>query len=190
MIRIITAAIGFGAAGLILFFYTQPTYDSIQALQAQQAQYSGALDKATQLLTLKDSLNTRYNSFSQDDINRLQTALPDHVDNVRLILDIDNLANTHQIELQNVVISTPSSETGASGAIGAIASADKYDSLTLQFTARGTYENFVSFLHDIESSLRLVDLESLQINTSGASNASSASPTYTYNITVRTYWLK
>lgn len=201
MIRLIIAIVGLVLAGGVFFFYTKPAYDTVQADQAQIAQYDAALDKATQLQTLKQSLLSRYNAFNPNDLERLQKLLPDHVDNVRLILDLDNLAGRYGLALQNVDVSSSDAVTSKSQtAIGAIgASNQKYGSLTLTFGTRGTYDNFVQFVNDLESSLRVVELVSLSVS-SDTTNAgagagalaagSSAGTVYTYNITLRTYWLK
>ena len=197
MMRLIIAIIAVVLAGGIFFFYTQPTYDSVQATQAQIAQYNAALDKATELQQLKQTLLSRYNAFNPTDIGNLQKLLPDSVDNVALILDIDNLANHYGLALENVDVSSSASQTAASQtAIGAIGTSDqKYASLTLAFSTRGTYDNFVQFMTDLESSLRILDLVSLTISSDSASatataGQAAAQPIYDYDITLRTYWLK
>ncbi len=206
MIRLILAILGAIFAGGIFFYYTQPTYDGVQATQMQIAQYNAALDKAAELQSLKQSLLSRYNAFNPNDLDRLQKFLPDHVDNVRLILDLDSLAGRYGLGLQNVDVSGSSGQSGAKvqTAIGAVsASGQKYDSLTLKFTTHGTYSAFERFIADLESSLRVVDLVSLAISSNapgsiptavplaGAGNrAAGSEPSYTYDITLRTYWLK
>ena len=177
--------------------YTQPTYDHVQAVAAQNAQYDAALTKAAELQQLKQSLLSKYNSFDQTNLSKLQTMLPDQVDNIRLILDMDNIANLHGMALQNVSISTPNASQAA-GAVGAIsAGGRKYDSITMSFSTHGTYSQFKSFLDDLEASLRIVDVVSLSF-TSAASNgdqsvsipAQGADPSYSYTMTIRTYWLR
>jgi Tfp pilus assembly protein PilO len=188
MVRNIIAIILLAGAIAIFFLYTKPAYDSLQTLSAQSAQYDAALGKATQLQTLKQSLLSRYNSFDPNALNRLSTMLPDQVDNIRLILDLDNLAGRSGMALQNVNISTPNSSQ-ANSVVGSIASAAQpYDSLTLQFTTHGTYEQFTQFLAALQSSLRLVDLVTLNI--SGGSTPGTQDPQYTYTMTVQTYWLR
>jgi Tfp pilus assembly protein PilO len=189
------AILGLVLAGGMFFFYTKPAYDGVQATQAQIAQYNAALDKATQLQQLKQSLLSKYNSFDPNNLSRLQTLLPDHVDNVGLILDIDNLASKYGMALENVDVSTPSSVGSSATPISAIGSSgQKYDSLTMKFSTTGTYANFLQFLTDLETSLRIVDLVSLSVSanasTAGAAAQAASSPLYTYNITLRTYWLK
>jgi Tfp pilus assembly protein PilO len=189
MVRTIVSVLCIVAAGAIFFMYTQPSYDSVQADNAQIAQYDQALQKATELQQLKQTLLSRYNTFDPADIDRLQKLLPDHVDNVRLILDLDSLAGKHGMALQNVAVSSAESSAAsnqtASGQVGA--SKQKYDSLTIKFTTQGSYATFREFLADIEKSLRVVDLVSLTLSNSSGSGQSAL---YTFDITLRTYWLK
>lgn len=180
-------------AGGILFFFTQPTYDDGKVLERKIEEYNQALDKASELQQLKQSLLSRYSTFTSADIDRLHKMLPDHVDNVRLVLDIDNLASKNGMAIQNVVISDQSSKEATSGVISPTGGAkQKYDSLTLKFATSGTYQNFVSFLQELEASLRVVDLVSLglELETASTRGGKPSDPTYRYNITIRTYWLK
>ena len=85
MMRLTFAILGVILSGLTFFFYTKPTYEAVQNTSAQVDQYNAALDKAAELQQLKQSLLSRYNAFSSNDLDRLQKFLPDHVDNVRLI---------------------------------------------------------------------------------------------------------
>lgn len=191
MIRTIISFICLIAAGSIFFLYTKPEYDTVKATNAEIAQYDQALEKAAELQQLKQGLLARYNTFNSSDIDRLQKLLPDHVDNVRLILDIDSLAGRHGMALQNVVVSSAesvqsSSNQSASAAVGA--SKQKYDSVTIKFTTQGNYDTFLAFLGDLEKSLRIVDLVSLSLSNSAL--APSNNPVYSYDMTLRTYWLK
>ena len=189
MFRTIISAIGLIAAGAVFFMFAQPTYDKVQATQAQIAQYDAALQKAAELQARKQELLSRYNAFNPADRTRLEKLLPDHVDNVRLILDLDSLASKHGMTVQNVVIAgqanTQNTQTVA-GAIGT--SKQKYDSLTLTFGTQGTYRTFQQFLADLELSLRIVDLVSLKLTS--ITPTTKGEPPYAYNLTIRTYWLK
>jgi Tfp pilus assembly protein PilO len=188
MVRTVLGVLGLVIAGGIFFLYTQPTYDTMQTLQSQNAEYDQALTKAAELQQLKQSLLSRYNSFNPSDINKLQSMLPDQVNNIQLILDLDNMASHDGMALQNVVINDPNAGQSSSGAIDSISTgSQKYSSLTMQFTTHGTYDQFKQFLDDMQSSLQVVDLVSLSIAPDTSVQASQ--PTYTYNMTIRTYWL-
>lgn len=188
MTKLIISTLLIVVAGGIFFFYTQPTYDGLQTTKAQSDQYDQALAKAAELQQLKQTLLSRYNAFNPSDLSKLQEMLPDQVDNIRLILDLDNMAERYGMSLQNVVVNSP--QTAAPGAVGAISTGGaKYDSLTLSFSSRGTYEQFKQFLTDLESSLRIVDLVTLNIQPDSLST-NPADPSFQYTITIRTYWLR
>lgn len=189
MIRIFVAIAGIAAAGAVFFGYTQGAYEAVRGMQAQNAQYDQALAKANELQQLKQTLLSRYNALDPSALDRLQKLLPDHVDNVRLILDIDSLATRYGLGLENVEVGAPESSGNTKTIAGTIGAQSRvHDSLTLRFTTRGTYANFSAFLKDLESSLRIVDLEELEIGREQA--LASGMQSYRYNLTLRTYWLK
>lgn len=196
MVRGILSLVGLGLAVGIFLLYTQPTYLGVQSKRAEIERYNQALDKAAELQQLKQSLLSRYNAFDPNDIDRLHKLLPDHVDNVRLVLDLDNLAGKHGMALQNVVISSPEDAEAAKGAVGTVgASKQKYGSLMLKFTTHSVYSNFVTFIEDLEASLRIVDLVALSLSQDDGSviagrKAPGSEPTYRYDITLKTYWLR
>lgn len=181
-------------AGGIFFFYTKPTYDGAQEAQAKIDQYNAALNKAAELQQLKQTLLTRYNAFSATDLDRLHKLLPDHVDNIALILDFDALGGRYGMGLENVDVSTPASAGApAPGAGIGGNSGQKYDSVTLSFSTRGTYENFLQLLGGLEHSLRIVDLVSLSLSPDSSVPAIGTGiplPTYKFDVVLRTYWLK
>lgn len=183
-------------AGAIFFLYTQPTYDQSKSIQTQIASYDTALQKAAELQTLKQQLLARYNAFNPADIERLQKLLPDHVDNIRLILDMDNIASHDNMTLSNVDISGNTSVGGDTktviGSLGA--GTQKFESLSIAFSTSGTYTDFKKFLGDLQSSLRIVDMTTLSITPGGAVSyvpgSGPSEPSFTFGIGLKTYWLK
>lgn len=199
MIRNILSIIGIVAAGGIFIFYTQPQYDDVQALRTEIAGYDEALSRAAELQRIRETLLSRFNAMNPQSVERLEKLLPDHVDNVRLVLNLDSLASRHGLALENVVIGNPSSQASAQTVVGAIgAGRQKYDSLTLKFSTSGTYTDFVQFLGALESDLRVVDVVSLSLERGGSATLRRpfSSPTappeavFRFDISVRTYWLK
>src|SRR3989344_2646659 len=186
-------------AGLILaiaafFLYTKPAYDSTLVARETIAEYDRALQKAAELQQLKQNLLLRYNDFDSSQIDRLHKLLPDHVDNVRLVLDLDNLAQQYGLALENVVIDSVAAKEDGTTVVGGVSSRNDYDSLTMRFSTNGTYSNFVTFMEKLEKSLRVVDLVSLSLESAGpaqpAVGESTEEPVYRFGITLRTYWLK
>ena len=190
--KLIFSTLAFVAAGALLFMYIQPTYAKTAVTKEQIAEYEGALAKAAQLTQLQQSLLQRYNSFNPSDVSRLQLMLPDHADNIGLILELDSLASRYGLALTNVDVSSNANPTAPAtspadikGAIGASAI---YDSITLHFSTVGTYADLRSFLQDLEQSLRVADLVSLSLTpTAGPAGSQQA---YTFDTSIKTYWLK
>ena len=167
-------------AGALFFLYIDPSYARVKDLLVEQGQIDQALSRSKELQDVRDSLLARYNTFPTAELDRLQKLVPDHVDNVRLILDLDAMASKYGMRVRDVNIGGDSSRTEAES-IGSDDSA--YESVVLSFTVSGTYTTFRQFLTDLEKSLRLVDVVGLAFN---------ASETGIYNFTfhVKTYWLK
>ena len=103
----------------------------------------------------------------------------------------------------------PEKTTDAGAAAGAPAPAAvarsgnenmEYGSWDLEFSTTGTYNNFLSFIRDIEQNLRIVDIASINFSSStlalgGKTGAGGASDpalpeTYKYDFKIKTYWLK
>ncbi len=170
------------AVGLFSF-YTNPTFDRIKALRAEEGQFDQALDKSRELQAIRDQLLSRYNTFTTADILRLEKLLPDAVDNVRLALDLDNMAASHGARIRNVTVAGErrEPERGARPVIGA--EERPYGSVILSFSVPMTYENFIAFLKDLEQSLRLVDVTQLAF-------VESKGGVYDFSVGIRTYWLK
>jgi hypothetical protein len=170
-------------AGITLFvMYTNPAYQGVKGLQAQAASYDEALKSAQKLRETRDSLLAKQNSFPQEDLTRLQRILPDNVDNIRFIIDINNIAARHSLALGNVNL-------GEGGAIEAgqaadAATGDPVGSVNVGFSVTtANYDNFLAFLQDLEHSLRLVDVKTLSFT------AAEANAPVTYTLLVSTYWL-
>lgn len=189
--KTIFAVILFVLAGAIFFLYTQPTYGAVGSVESQISQYNEALQKAAQLDALRQKLLSQYNAFNPSDITRLQTMLPDTVDNIGLIVDLNNIASSYGLALENVDVSTPDGSSAQSGTVGAVnANSQKYGSLTLNFSTYGTYDQFRTFLTALEQSLRIVDLQTLSIAPQGSGSGGGAGAAYRYDMTLKTYWLK
>lgn len=185
MMKTILTLLFIGGAVALFLLYTKPAYDGLGTTRDKIEQYNLALDKAAELQRLKQSLLSQYNSFNPSDIERLHKLLPDHVDNVRLILDLDTLASKHGLALQNVAISGAESKgPAAEEVINPVA--DEHGEITIGFATTGTYERFVTFLTDLEQSLRIVDVIDLKITPA----TTVGEPSYNFSIVLRTYWLK
>lgn len=184
-------------ASLGLFFgYINPTYGrvtgstvladkSIEELQKDQSEYQDALGKAQEIEKARSGLLDIYNGIPTEDLDKLLKLLPDHIDSVRLIIDINNVAAQYGMTLRNITLATadtPAAPKPASSAIGPKVS--KYSNVSLKFAVSGSYADFRSFLADLEKSLRLIDIDTLGFTAKGDADA------YDFSVTISTYRLE
>ena len=171
------------AAVGIFFAYINPLWTGqIAQEKAAIASDDQALASANQFVKRENELATQMNAIDPSALSRLETFLPDSVDNVGLILDLNALAARSGVEIDSVDVAgqggTASAQAAAvtdgSGPVG---------SIDMLISAKGTYDALVKFLQGVELSERLLDVTDLTVN--GSTNG-----VYTYQMSIRIYWLR
>lgn len=193
MFKIIFPILLLGTSGLMLFMFTNPNYEKIQAKKVELASYNEALDNSKLILGQKDKLLSIVNEIPEEQKLKLEKLLPSNIDNIRLILEINNIAKRYGVILRAIEFgSTP--QAVPKTAIGQKAPANApdlgnsdYGTVTLGFTMVASYPTCVSFLKEIETSLRLVEIKSVIFD---APMSSQDKDLYTFRIELNTFWLK
>lgn len=166
-------------SGIIFFAYIDPTYNSIKERGKEELLLDNALNNTKELQALRDELRSKYNTFSTSDLDRLVKIVPNNVDNVRLVRDIDGIASKYGMSLYNTVVGVIETNTSRVS----VPDSSGYGSVLLTFSVTGPYKTFLNFLKDMEKSLRIVDVV-------GVTFVSSEKDLYEYRISLQTYWLK
>ena len=189
--------IGIAIAGFFMFI--NPYYKTISDLRAQSVSYNEALDNSKSLEAERDKLTLKYNLFDPNNLVKLQKLLPDNVDNIRLILEIEKIASPYGMVLKDVKYDTTSQNSATpqantiQGGITAKTN-NNYGTWNLEFSTQGTYSNFLNFVKDLESNLRIVDISSIDFSSdtgaTGVGVSATPSNSYKYAFKIKTYWLK
>jgi hypothetical protein len=169
----------------IFFAYVNPTWTgSIAQAQATIAADNEALLAAKQYTAQQNQLAAARDSIDPANLNALTTFLPDSVDNVGLILDLNALAARSGLSVANIDVITTSAPA-SNATTGALPAAPKnqVSSVDLAFSATGTFNSLQSFLVGIEKSARLLDVHDLTVR-------GSDTGVYTYQMNIRLYWLR
>ena len=176
MIRYVLAAILIGISVVGFFMFTDPLYKQIEELNMQATAYNEALDNSKALENERDKLTAKYNTISPENLLKIKKLLPDNIDNIRLILEIE--------------------QVDAAITQGSTGSGDQfkdYGSWDLEFSTTGTYNNFINFMKDLESNLRIVDISSIRFSSGSDIRNVLALPgpeVYKFDFKIKTYWLK
>ncbi len=187
----------------LFFMFAQPIYNNIAQLNLQMKSYDEALDNAKNYRNEEDKLTKKYNSISQDDLTKIQKLLPNNISNIRLILEIEQIALPYGMALKNVkynatdTTKTTSGEKVATvqGGEAPASSSKDYGVWDLSFSTTGSYNNFLNFTRDLEKNLRIVDVSSIGFSSDtagaiGPNSSLTSTDSYTYDFKIKTYWLK
>jgi hypothetical protein len=181
MISRITPLILLVIAVGLFFAYTSPTYSGgVESLRKEIRGYDAALAAAKLYQDKEGRIREEQASIPENELARLKAFLPDGVDNVQLILDLDALANRTGITLRDFDVENPEAEETAGLSLTA---EGPVESLDIGIVAVGDYASFKTFLAAAEKSLRPLDLVELGVEDSDTG-------VYTYTMTFRIYWMR
>lgn len=174
--RIFISIVFLVASGLLTMFFTArqincaiPTckFDGITALKAQRVAYIEGLKNAQDLEKRRKELEDKYNSVTEDERSRLEALVPNNVDNIKLILELEAIANRYGILIEDPKLSSdanvPLKNSGAGQALRANSAVPEgknnnlYGTFSIDFTVRTNYAQMKQLLWDIEKNLRLME---------------------------------
>lgn len=170
----------------IFYGYIDPNYrgkdipNNVVNLMAERKQYKYALENFNDLINERNKKVEKNNNFSSNDLERLKKLLPDHIDNVRLIIDIDNIASRYGLGIKNIKVNNESG-VSSDGKLGPDKSL--FGTFSMKFKILAKYDEFRSFINDLQESLRIVDISDISFE-------STENGYYDYEITIKTYWIK
>lgn len=181
----------FIALSISLFvFFARPLYKEVIVLRASSVAYDTALTHSTDLQKVRDTLVSKYANINDQDKNRLAHFLPNTVDNIQLILEIEKIASMNGMVVSNILFAPPQSINDKSSASKSD-TMKSYGTFNLEFKTQARYEVFSIFLQDLEKNLRLIDVKSISFAINNNSRTASPDPlTYEYLVKIQTYWLK
>lgn len=194
-ILLIAAAIG------SYFLYTEPIYTEAKGVKADVDKLRDAEAKLADALKKRDELATKYNSLQPEDIARLEKLMPDNLDNIKLIIDVDRSAKKNGVILNAVkfdvdqrkaqenpitgrTVTTTDTTPIAGTNQSSIASRANYNTFTLTMTFTGSFASFTKLMAEIEKNLRIIDITSINFD------AQDSKEVYKFEVKAAIYWLK
>ncbi len=178
--------------------FTRAKLAEVNVVREVNAQYISALENASRLIKVRDSVLNEYNQISQGDRERIDKMLPNTVDNIRLIIDLNSVALRHGFSLRNIRAAASNSTTrpsssqsstqmvqdGGSNTSGGSIPTPTLDTVDVSFSVVAPYQQFIDLLRDLEANLRIMDVTKLTVS-SGTTAGS-----YEFGVTLKTYWLR
>jgi len=173
--------------------FIDPTYQEIKDLRHTQAVFQKKFDNTDKIDKKKKELENQYISITDLDKARIKKFLPDHINNIELIVDIDRIAKLNNIRnMSDITLVRDTAVDKSKGVdVGKIEIKENniYGSVVLSFSFISNYQNFQKFLDDLHRSLRLVDIVDISIQPQENQDENSTGDNYVFQLSIRTYWL-
>lgn len=205
MFKLITPVILVILSGIVIFYFgsavlngsEQPlmqtwllngTSQGLRDLLQEKSKFNEALNNAQELRDKIAELEEAEKGISEADRSRLDSFIPDRIDTVDFVYDINNIAARHGMILRAVKIKN-NAERDAEGlssrelAVTEAAGADTIAEMGMSFQVAGTYDSLLGFLDDLSQSLRVADVTFLSF--SNGENGLNQ-----YSVELKTYWVK
>ena len=165
----------------LFYTFSSPVYRDVKMLQASANEYQNLIGNVEHMSETRDALLVNYQNISRLQLERLGRVLPDTVDAVRLALDLDTIGSHYGITIKDVRVETNGNQNSA---LAVLPDHDLgYQAAIVTFSFVSNYDNFTKMLADLEKSLRIMEVKSINFK-------AEDSGLYEHTIKVETYWLK
>ncbi len=168
------------------FLYISPMLGDIDERRGKLAEYRSALEQTKELKIQRDAAISAYNNIGETDIARLNKIIPEKFEGVLFVNDINAIASRNGIKMSEFKTNetqTPSRNTSTVETNG-----KSYKVVTVSLKLTGQYDQFIKFLKEIESSLQLIDVNTLSIASGKVQKATDNN--LDYSVEINTYSLK
>ncbi len=174
-------------AGIGFSVFISPEYAKMKALEAELVQLEADAAVADNLKTSRTTLENQRSQITNQNIERTEKLLPDSPDNIRLIIQIDEIAKRNGLStLQGIKYDSNKQAVRGTEA----ANPTVYDSYEVSFETVGQYRQFVSFIKEVETNLRIVDIISIDLAPETINTAGQVIPDFQrFKVTLKAYWL-
>jgi len=170
---VLTLAIGYA--------FVYPSFGDLKNLLDEKQKYLDSLDTIGDIENRKNELVAKYNEVPEADRKNIDVALPSSLDFVKLTSQIDAVASKYGILVGTFSSKDTEPTTGTS--IENTTAVKPYNSSVVGFSFSTSYETFRAFLDDLEKSLRILDVRSVNLE-------AKENGIYTFNVEFETYWLE
>ncbi|HZZ99209.1 MAG TPA: type 4a pilus biogenesis protein PilO [Candidatus Paceibacterota bacterium] len=141
------------AAAVAFWMLALPAYDQVVSLRDALSQREEILQNRTAIVSNIKSLDKQYTEHSAE-IQRFSNIVPASKDTAELVSTIQAMASQNGLTLTGVAMG---SQNGSKNK-------DPYQTQSMDISVTGKYLSFRSFLSNLESNLRIMDVTNLDIS--------------------------
>jgi predicted DNA-binding protein (UPF0251 family) len=158
------------------YVYINPVASEVTALRLQKSNYDEVLLKSKELKAQRDDILVDYNNISDADISKLNKIIAETFNSVLFANDISAMAGRNNLAIKDFKVDPQRTEDRELMFNQTKNSPYKVTIITVRLV--GQYSQFIKFLTELESNLRLVDVVKLSIKTLGGARSTDNSLEY------------
>lgn len=170
----------------LYFYFIGPQYEEIKGIQAETAKYAEAIAQVKDVNTrLQAHLNKKNNEFDARTLERLDILVPDKVDEVKLLIDLEEMTKKNGMVFGDISLESSeqsASSDSATAAASTVSIERDFSHKIVTFGVVGTYDEFRALLNDIERSLVMMEITDIGFTV-------SEGDLQQYSITIRSFAL-
>jgi hypothetical protein len=159
-IVLITISVG------VFFTYIDSEYQDVLELKKIKRNFVAQEQQTKKIIKERKGLAERYEKIDARDEKGLSKLVPDHINNVELIVDIQRIIkeNIQGIQISDISIVNLGSTNSKKNEKIKISDNKKYDSVDIKFSFTTKYNTFKRFINNVQTSLRILDVVSIAIS--------------------------
>lgn len=136
----------------------------------------------------RDEIVAQISAITKDNFQRLDQILPSRPEGPEFLVTLQRLAFEHGLRLEKLTLSETLStkpkiateDVSKFTPAGTEIKKVNYQALTVSMEVNGTYEGFKNFLHELESYIRITDIDTLTL--------APATNGFDFKLSVKTYY--
>ncbi len=188
----------------LLFVFADPLWNSIKVLRAEIDKQNEEISKVEELLVKVQELEAEYQETGGEAIEGILEALPEEKDLPYLINQFEAMAVNNGLLMESIKFSedikSDKKSTQQSSQMDEFSASSNSDSqevispfpyLTVEMTLSGSYEGFKTYLEDLESNIRLMDIKDVDFASEQSKDSegeSSGLPIFKFNMGLLVYY--
>lgn len=139
-------------------------FAEVEQIRTETLQFEEAAARASELNEELSRKLTLKRSYPAEVLERLDALVPSEVNEVKILHDLDEIARSHNMLFGNVTVANNDGAEGDAAFPATVTRTATYDDLEvsdINFSLIGTYEQFKAFLNDLEQSLVLIEVTTI-----------------------------
>lgn len=141
----------------VFYIFTKPLYsgggtifqveEGVVSLLDKSKQYDSALKQVDKIIEDSKNLSNQYGSVPLEDKQKIESMLPENIDPIRLVSEINTIANVSGVVLKDLAYNLDK----------------KRQVYVISFTTKTSYSNFKDIMRKYETSLRLLTIKNVKL---------------------------